>query len=452
MNMAGIIISLFSVLFLFSLPAWAQDSYFPPADNDQWAMQSPETLGWNTAELDELLSWMGDRNTKAFIILKDGKLVVEQYYDFFGRDSEWYWASAGKAITAFLIGALEKQGLVGIHNPTSDYLGTGWTSLNPEEEELITLWHQLTMTTGLDYNVDDLNCTLPECLQYRRDAGEQWYYHNAPYTLLTHVAEAVADTTLNAIVNSVFESIPGLELRYAEGGLSPFNRVVISRALDMARFGLLISRETAWEDNEALLESGYYSNMLTPGQELNPSYGYLWWLNGQESFIPPGFSMPVNRSLTPEAPEDMVSALGLNTQVLSIVPSRNLIVVRMGGDPGSLFAFNREKWERLSEVIGTPTSVVPPGPERPEGVQLEQNYPNPFNPSTTITYHLSSAETIKLDVFDLNGRLVTTLVDGMQQAGSHHIRFDAAGLSSGLYYYRLQTSERSIDRKMLLLR
>lgn len=450
--MKRIILSFFAILLLSSLPAWAQDSYFPPADNAEWATQSPESLGWDTAELDELLAWLDDQNTKAFIILKDGKLVVEQYYDFFGRESEWYWASAGKTITAFLIGALEKQGLLEIHYPTSDYLGTGWTSLNPAQEELITPWHQLTMTTGFDYNVDDLNCTLPECLQYRNDAGEQWYYHNAPYTLVTHVAEAVADTNLNAIVNSVFEPIPGLELRYADGGLSPFNKVVVSRALDMARFGLLISRETAWEDNEALLERDYYSNMLTPSQELNPSYGYLWWLNGQDSFIPPGFSIPVNRSLTPEAPDDMVSALGLNTQVLSIVPSQNLIVIRMGEDPGSLFGFVSEKWERLSEVIGTPTSVVPPGPEKPEGVQLVQNYPNPFNPFTIITYHLSSPGPIKLEVFDLNGRLVTTLVDGIQQAGSHHIRFDAAGLGSGLYYYRLQTSEGNLDRKMMLLR
>ena len=465
----------------------SQNGYFPPADNAQWATLSPEELGWDTARLDQLLDWLGDQQTNAFIILKDGKLVVERYYGFFGRESQWYWASAGKTVTALLIGALEKQGLLDIRNPTSDYLGRGWTSLTEAQEQLITPWHQLTMTTGLDYTIENQDCTLPECLHYRRDAGEQWYYHNAPYTLLTHVAEAAADTSLNAIVEDVFRQVPGLQLRYAEGLSSPFNRVVVSRALDMARFGLLISRETAWEDNESLLDSTFYSAMLTPSQEINPSYGYLWWLNGQESFIPPQLSFSFNRPLTPEAPADMVSALGLNTQVLSIVPSRNLVIVRMGRDPGTLFEFISTKWELLAEVIGTPTptssssgsgssgsgsgssgsgpgtsgsgsesSSTGPGSsgscsETPNGFRLMQNYPNPFNPSTHITFQVPLAGPVRLDVFDPSGRLIATLADGFRQTGTHRVRFDADGLGSGLYLYRLRTPDGTLTRKMILL-
>ena len=451
--------------------AGVQNGYFPPADNAQWATQSPESLGWDTEKLDQLLDWLGDHDTNAFIILKDGKLVVEQYYGLFGRQTEWYWASAGKTVTAFLIGALEKQGKLDIRNPTSDYLGTGWTSLTESQEQRITPRHQLTMTTGLEYAVEDIHCTLPECLRFREDPGEQWYYHNAPYTLLTHVAESAAGTTLNAIVDTVFEPVPGLQLRYAEGLLSPYNRVVVSTALDMARFGLLVSRETVWEDNEPLLHSTFYSDMLTPSQELNPSYGYLWWLNGQESFIPPQLSTSIARELTPEAPADMVSALGMNTQILSIVPSRNLVIVRMGRDPGSLFGFLSQKWEQLAEIIGSPTSTsstssssssrsssspgsgrTGSGSDKPDEFHLEQNYPNPFNPSTLITFHIPSAGPVRLEVVDMSGRIVSTLVDGIRQPGTHRIRFDADGLGSGLYLYRLQTSGGTLIRKMMLIR
>lgn len=449
----------------------AQNVYFPPADDAQWETQSPESLGWDTEKLDELLDWLGDNETNAFIILNDGKLVVEQYYRLFSRQTEWYWASAGKTVTAFLIGALEKQGKLDIRNPTSDYLGTGWTSLTESQEQRITPRHQLTMTTGLEYAVEDIHCTLPECLRFREDPGEQWYYHNAPYTLLTHVAESAADTTLNAIVDTVFGSVPGLKLRYVDGLLSPFNRVVFSTALDMARFGLLVSRGTVWEDNEPLLHSTFHSDMLTPSQELNPSYGYLWWLNGQESFIPPQLSTSIARELTPEAPADMVSALGMNTQILSIVPSRNLVIVRMGRDPGSLFGFLSQKWEQLAEIIGTPTSTsssssssssrsssspgsgrTGSGSEKPDEFHLEQNYPNPFNPSTLITFHIPSAGPVRLEVVDVSGRIVSTLVDGIRQPGSYRIRFDADGLGSGLYLYRLQTSGGTLTRKMMLIR
>ncbi len=438
----------FALFLFFSMPIGAQNGYFPPADNNLWATQTPESLGWNTEKLDELLEWLGDNETLAFIILKDGKLVVEQYYGLFGPESHWYWASAGKTVTAMLVGALEKQGLLDIENPTSDYLGTGWTSLAEEQEELITLRHQLTMTTGLDHAIENQHCTLPECLKYRKDAGEQWYYYNAPYTLLTHVLESAADTTLNEIVNNVFDAIPGLKLRYAEGALSPFNRVVFSRPLDMARFGLLISRQTAWEEGEPLLESGFYKDMLSPSQILNPSYGYLWWLNGQESFIPPRMSRSFPGPLTPEAPADMVSALGLNSQVLSIVPSRNLVIVRMGRDPGTLFGFTSQKWKLLSEVIESPTFSVT---ESQVIFELEQNYPNPFNSSTVISFSLPESSQIRITVYDLLGSLVATLTNAFYLPGRHQIIFDGGGLESGIYIYRLTIENREISQRMMQL-
>lgn len=427
----------------------AQETYFPPGDIAQWESEDPEALGWNTEKLDEMLDWLGDHETRAFVILKDGKLVVEEYYGLFGRESEWYWASAGKAVTAFIIGALEKQGKMNIHNPTSDYLGEGWTSLTPEQEESVTLWHQLTMTTGFDFEVENQSCTDPECLTYREEPGEQWYYHNAPYTLLTHAAEAAADTSLNVITEQVFKDVPGMELRYADGQLSSYNRVVVSTALDMARFGLFVSRGASWDNADPLLDQEYYDNMLTPSQELNPSYGYLWWLNDQDSFIPPGFRNGIPRSITPEAPADMVSALGLNTQILSIVPSENLVIVRMGRDPGSLFDFKSEKWERLSEVIQVSTSAE--DAQTASGYNLMQNTPNPFNPATSITFTIPSAGPVTLEVYDMTGRQITTLSDDFKEAGTHTVWFDASGLSSGTYLYRLQTTEGTLSRIMTVI-
>jgi hypothetical protein len=83
---------------------------------------------------------------------------------------------------------------------------------------------------------------------------------------------------------------------------------------------------------------------------------------------------------------------------------------------------------------------------------LEQNYPNPFNPSTLIRVSLPAATRLRLEVFDLLGRLVTTLVDEDLRAGWHEFRFLATNLSAGVYYYRLVTPEYSETRRMILLK
>jgi hypothetical protein len=88
----------------------------------------------------------------------------------------------------------------------------------------------------------------------------------------------------------------------------------------------------------------------------------------------------------------------------------------------------------------------------PHTVGLDQNYPNPFNPATSIRYQLSAETYVTLRVYDLLGRAVATLVDAPQQAGVHRAVFDARGLSSGVYLYRLSAGGSTQTRTMLLLR
>lgn len=88
----------------------------------------------------------------------------------------------------------------------------------------------------------------------------------------------------------------------------------------------------------------------------------------------------------------------------------------------------------------------------PTNFVLNQNYPNPFNPSTNISYQIPRSGEILLEVFATNGQKVATLVDGVQVAGSHTVRFDASGLSSGIYLYRISSSGFTTTKKMLLIK
>ncbi len=106
-------------------------------------------------------------------------------------------------------------------------------------------------------------------------------------------------------------------------------------------------------------------------------------------------------------------------------------------------------------VITTSTSTSIPGNtsgDLPEKISLAQNYPNPFNPTTIISYELPEAGEVSLDVFDITGRQVATLVNGHIQAGSHQVTFDASNLSSGIYIYRLQTGGTTLTRKLTLIK
>jgi hypothetical protein len=84
--------------------------------------------------------------------------------------------------------------------------------------------------------------------------------------------------------------------------------------------------------------------------------------------------------------------------------------------------------------------------------ELENNYPNPFNPTTTIAFTITNSGKIKLVIYNVLGQKVATLWDGYREKGRHRMMFDASGLASGIYFYSLIQDNRSITRKMILIK
>ncbi|UCE66429.1 MAG: right-handed parallel beta-helix repeat-containing protein [Candidatus Zixiibacteriota bacterium] len=89
---------------------------------------------------------------------------------------------------------------------------------------------------------------------------------------------------------------------------------------------------------------------------------------------------------------------------------------------------------------------------KPEEFMLLQNYPNPFNAQTTIRFVLRESQNVQLTIYDLLGRRVETLIDEYRQAGVHAVMFDASGISSGVYFYRLEVGDRIETKRMVLLK
>jgi hypothetical protein len=133
------------------------------------------------------------------------------------------------------------------------------------------------------------------------------------------------------------------------------------------------------------------------------------------------------------------------------------------GDPCGVLADNRGNFYVASTDYAGPAAfetvkytdhsqgILDQG-EPPERFILSLNYPNPFNASTKIEYRLPVASNVKLDIFDILGRRVTTLFDERQEAGIHRVYWDGSGKPSGIYYYVIKAGEYSSTHSMVLLK
>ncbi|WP_373512693.1 serine hydrolase domain-containing protein [Persicitalea sp.] len=325
--------------------------YFPPIGNGEWEKASAKAMGWDTVALNDLYLLLESKDTKAFIILKDGKIVAEKYFGTFKQDSWWYWASAGKTLTGFLVGIAQAEGILNIDDQTSKYLGKGWTSLPLEKENLITVKNQLTMTTGLDDGTGDVDCTLPACLKYKADAGTRWSYHNAPYTLLDQVVQKASGLTYNDYFQQKIRNRIGMKGFWRKD--PDANNVFFSDALSMARFGLLMLNKGKWGDTVILKGEAYFNAQTNTSQKFNLSYGYLTWLNGKSSYMLPQTQRTFPGPMIPNAPDDLYQAFGKNDQKIYVLPSQNLVVIRMGEKTSDalLSDFDNELWGKLKVII-----------------------------------------------------------------------------------------------------
>ena len=341
-------------------PAVRKPFYFPPAIS-QWEQVLPAKVGWDTAKLNESLELAGKNNSSGVVILHRGRIMAERYWNLdttggladgkgrsharvvVGRDAAGHViedvASAQKSVTSMLVGIAQHKGMLGLQDPVQKHLGAGWSKASPEQEKAITIRHLITMTSGL---LDDM--------KYEAPAGTRWRYNTAAYSCALRVVAAAAkkepnDLTCEWLTGRIGMTSSSWVKRAGLGAENPVNSVGFgTTARDLARFGLLILADGQWNGETVIADRDYLHAALHPSQELNPSYGYLWWLNGQ-SHVLRGAGLRANGPLIASAPADLVAALGAADRKLYVVPSLELVVTRLGTTTSR--SFDNDFWKCL---------------------------------------------------------------------------------------------------------
>ena len=322
-------------------------AYFPAGD-EAWETVTPAEAGADPALLVEAEAYAAGAGSDALVILQGGRIVAERYWNGTTRDTRMSLFSASKPIVASVMGRLLEAGVFSSLDQTASDFLTEWQGV--PEKESITLRQHLSMTTGLEGGETNLLRSLlakserffAANLPVAYEPGTFWTYNNPAYRLLFPIIEQATGRDLPEVfAERLFDPIGMSAANWVArngqvGSATVVNyQFIEASALSAARFGLLALRGGGW-DGTAVVPADFMAEAVAPSQGLNPSYGFLWWLNdGAETGGHQQIFDGLDRSgpYFPDAPPDTYAALGKDDQMIVVIPSLDLVVVRLGAEP-----------------------------------------------------------------------------------------------------------------------
>ena len=284
---------------------------------------------------------MADRAT-SLLIARGDAVLAERYAPGWSADRSREVASVAKSMMAVLFGmALDDGAITSLDQPAADFI-PAWRG---DGRAGITLHHLLSMTSGLDdrglalRGVTGDQFAINAAAPLAHPPGTRWAYNTAAYHLLFHILMRVTGETIEAyadrklfgplgMADTVWVTSPG---RGEDGPVTNYYSAA-STARDLWAFGRMVMQGGQWQGRQ-LISADHVTRMVTASQPINRSYGLLWWVNAEEGLDV--LARPAGRRF-PSAPRDTFAALGAGGQVILIVPSRQLILVRQGEPPGAL--------------------------------------------------------------------------------------------------------------------
>lgn len=302
-----------------------------------WETVAPASAKLDSAVLDAMATKAEGGGSSCLVVTRDGQLVDEHYWQDSNPATEHEAFSVTKSITSTLVGIAADQGKLDIDEPASNFI-TEWKGTPSEGVAIRDL---LSMDSGRrqDFQTDYVDMAsraedktaFSIGLDQEHDPGTFWAYNNAGVQDLERVLEqATGQETADFARQYLFGPIGSAShIRTDAAGNTLTFMGAQSSCRDLARVGLLYLRKGEW-DGTQVISSDYVAEATRPSQELNPGYGFLWWLGsggggGNTVSSQPASGGPV---------DDVYAAIGLFNQLIVVFPSAGVVVTRMGAEKG----------------------------------------------------------------------------------------------------------------------
>jgi CubicO group peptidase (beta-lactamase class C family) len=310
---------------------------------------------YNTIEeTEELAAINKDRETKAFLVIKNDSIVFEKYFDDYSESSKSNSFSMAKSITVTLLGKAIMDGKIkSLDQPVGDFFDEYKTGLGAE----LTVGNLASMSSGMKWNekyysiinitsesylTDDLRSLILN-QKIIEKPGQKFRYSSGDTQLLGMIIEKATNTNLSDYLRNNFTNPMGFEnealwqLDSEESGMEKAYCCFASNAKDFARFGKLYKNNGKW-NNKILLDSTFINKATNPVFNASPYYGYGWWLynyNGKKVY----------------------TMNGHRGQFVIVFPEEDIIIVRLGdiniqgeGDSGDLYKYISEGYNLATSI------------------------------------------------------------------------------------------------------
>ncbi len=277
------------------------------------------------------------QRTKAVVVVYDGQLVAEKYAQGFNKNSKMYGWSMAKSFTSALIGTLVKDGKLNVNKPAPV---PEWSNVK-DPRHSITLENLLQQTSGLDFVEDYGKASDVTNMLYKTDdmaaftarhslahkPGSVFSYSSGNSNILSRIIR-------QTVGEKDYAAYPAKALFYKIGmyntllepdasGTYVGSSYINATARDFARFGLLYHNDGVWNGERILPEGWVKQTVTSPASNKLKNYGYQFWLNGFKKEDP-------SQRAYPDAPADMFYCDGYGGQAIYIIPSKKLVIVRLG--------------------------------------------------------------------------------------------------------------------------
>ncbi len=288
----------------------------------QWQTATPESQGLSTAKLEEAKLWLEQNGSKTGLVIRHGRIVGEWYFGDAKVDSRFLVYSTSKSFASTAAGVAIAEGKLKLDSTVGQFV----PQASPALKHAITVKQLISMTSGVHNNKgfgtieNQFTYSMQEA-PMDHPPGTKWDYNNTGLALLSPVLKKATGQPIDEYLrDKVFRRIGIADGDWTWDArenypLSYSGLHITGRSL--ARFGLLFLNRGQW-DKEQVLSAAWVREATAPSQDLNKSYGYLWWNNTTDKW--------------PGVPSDAYAALGAFDNDMLIVPSLDLIVIRQVGD------------------------------------------------------------------------------------------------------------------------